>query len=344
MRKRDDTIDIIRGIAIFTMVASNLTPYALSGGSPYWFRFYGTFAAPLFVFIAGMMIKLAGQYRQHGFWYYLIRGSAVMAVGAGIDVFVWGLVPFLTVDVLYLIGLAMPLCYLLGKLPIVLQYVNTILLFAIMPFVQEWSSYRYAPDSFTIDSGITLTEAVSKVSLAQSWFVDGWFPIVPWLGVAFAGYLVGGVRIRYSTFANVKVLITGLCSLAIGSYWWQNQQVERFARGGYPDLFYPPTNSFFLVAAGILILLFYFVDCTATNRFHIPFKLYGRCSLLMYILHSAIIGLYFWPQSKNGVVYSFGKFFMIYLVFMIGLLLVAWAVSKIKPKELHPIIRFFIGS
>ena len=343
MHKRDGTIDVIRGIAIFTMVASNMTPYTLAGDSPDWFRFYGTFAAPLFVFLAGMMIKLAGR-RTHGFGYYLTRGLALMAVGAGIDAYIWGLVPFLTMDVLYLIGLSMPLCYLLGKFTAGMRYAITMAVFAALPSIQEWSPYRDAPDSFMIASGITLNEVAGQVHLAQSWFIDGWFPVFPWLGVAFAGYLAGEARLRHSSFANRKVLVAGLASLAIGTIWWQHQPVDRFARGGYPDLFYPPTLAFFFVAAGVAMLLFYFVDRNAANPLWRPFDVYGKCSLLMYILHLAVIGAYFWPQSQEGIVLGPADFLLSYLAFMMGLLLVAWLVGKAKPKTLHPAIRFFLGS
>ena len=343
-RKRDDTIDIVRGIAIFTMIASNLTPYLLDGDSPKWFRFYGTFAAPLFVFLAGMMIKLAGENRQHSFGYYLVRGTAVVVVGAGIDTYIWGLVPFLTMDVLYLIGLSMPLCYLLGKFPIALQYIFTFAIFAFTPFLQEWLPYRHSPDGFMVASGITFAEVVDQAQFVRGWAIDGWFPVFPWLGVAFAGYLSGERRLKSLSFADAKVLMLGLGSLGVGLCWWLLYPIERFARGGYPDLFYPPTNAFFLVAAGVIALLFYVVDQTKTNFFYGPFKLYGKCSLLMYILHTVVIGEYFRDQGQEGLTLQFGAFLQVYLIFTAGLLLVAWMISLVKPKNLHPAIRFLVGS
>lgn len=344
MHKRDDTIDIIRGIAIFTMVASNMTPYVLIDDSPGWLRFYGTFAAPLFIFLAGMMIKVAGNNRQHSLGYYLTRGMALIGVGAVMDVYIWGLVPFLTMDVLYLIGLSMPLCYLLGKCPSVLRYIAALAVFAATPFFQELFPYRHSPDSFMLASGITFAEVVDQTQFVRGWLIDGWFPVFPWFGVAFAGYLAGEVRIYCSSFANAKVMLTGLISLLIGALWWLVQPVERFMRGGYPDLFYPPTLAFFLVAAGVTLLLFYLVDRTKASLAYAPFKLYGKCSLLMYILHTIVIGEYFLAQGQDGVGLALGVFLQTYLLLMMGLLLVAWLVNWIKPKKLHPAIRFFIGS
>ena len=50
---RDKTIDILRGLAIFTMIAANISPYVLIEPHPFWFRLYGSFAAPLFILISG---------------------------------------------------------------------------------------------------------------------------------------------------------------------------------------------------------------------------------------------------------------------------------------------------
>ena len=46
---RDIAIDIVRGLAIFTMVAANMAAYVLAEPHPFGLRLYGTFAAPLFL-------------------------------------------------------------------------------------------------------------------------------------------------------------------------------------------------------------------------------------------------------------------------------------------------------
>jgi uncharacterized membrane protein len=325
------------------MVASNLVPYALAGGSPDWFRFYGTFAAPLFVFLAGMMVRLTGQLRQRNFWYYGVRGLAVVLVGAGIDAFVWGLVPFVSMDVLYLIGLAMPLCYLLGTCSVAWRYGVTVAIFAAMPLLQAEAGYRYLPDGFMLQAGLPLHEIISQAELAQGWLIDGWFPVFPWLGVAFAGYIAGEFRRTYPSFCNRKVLVLALCSLAAGIWWWHAEPIERFAREGYPDLFYPPTLAFFCIAAGVLLLLFFIIDGNPQRRIYTPFKLYGKCSLLMYALHSILISEFFVPLGQQGIKFAFAKFYLIYLGLTAILLCVAIGLSKLKPKRLPAAVRFFVG-
>lgn len=47
--KRDIVIDIIRGLAIFTMIAANMAGKLFAEPHPFGFRLYGSFAAPVFV-------------------------------------------------------------------------------------------------------------------------------------------------------------------------------------------------------------------------------------------------------------------------------------------------------
>ncbi|MBI4356841.1 MAG: DUF1624 domain-containing protein [Gammaproteobacteria bacterium] len=75
MYTRDDHIDILRGIAIFTMVAANWAALILAEPHPFWLRAYGSIAAPLFVFIAGMMVALTEKKHHRTFKYFTHRGA-----------------------------------------------------------------------------------------------------------------------------------------------------------------------------------------------------------------------------------------------------------------------------
>ena len=86
---RDHVIDVLRGLAIFTMVAANMAASVLAPPHPFWFRLYGSFAAPLFIFISGMMIAIVAAKRAHGLKYYFARGVMVILCGVFVDVFIW---------------------------------------------------------------------------------------------------------------------------------------------------------------------------------------------------------------------------------------------------------------
>ena len=58
MKQRSHAVDALRGAAIVTMFAANLAGPCLRPPHPMWLRVYGSFAAPAFVFLAGLMTTL----------------------------------------------------------------------------------------------------------------------------------------------------------------------------------------------------------------------------------------------------------------------------------------------
>jgi len=114
--KRDISIDIIRGIAIFIMLGANVVGYVTSCTlHPMWFNILSSFAAPLFILLSGYMVAINSAKKHDSLSYYLLRGGMMILTAALVDVLIWHLIPFATFDVLYIIGLGMPVVYLLEK-------------------------------------------------------------------------------------------------------------------------------------------------------------------------------------------------------------------------------------
>lgn len=133
---RDRRIDILRGLTVFTMVAANMAGSVVSQPHPFALRFYGSFAAPLFILISGMMVALTTQRKDHRLKYFLLRGAMIIAVGVIIDL-QWKVYPFTTVDILYFIGVSLPLAYLFLYLNAPSQWVTVILIFSVTPLLQK---------------------------------------------------------------------------------------------------------------------------------------------------------------------------------------------------------------
>jgi len=109
---RDLTIDILRGLAIFTMLCANAIGYVTpSSEHPVWIKFYGSFAAPLFILLAGYMASMGLVQKGYPFSYYMKRGLMVILTAVVIDTLIWEILPFTTFDVLYVIGFSLPLIY-----------------------------------------------------------------------------------------------------------------------------------------------------------------------------------------------------------------------------------------
>jgi len=138
---RDLTIDILRGLAIVTMVGSNMAASITSQPHPFWLRLYGSFAAPLFFLLSGMMVSFTAQIRDHAFRYYLFRGIMIVMTGVFIDVVILNICPFVDYDTLYLIGFSVPLTFLYLHLGPVSRWSLIILIFALTPFLQKILGY-----------------------------------------------------------------------------------------------------------------------------------------------------------------------------------------------------------
>ena len=106
---RDDGIDALRGLAIVTMVASHLARELLVQPHPLALRAYGSLAAPLFVTLAGLMVAQTCSAKGYPLGHYIRRGGLILLLAAAVDLGLWGLYPMVGVDVLYLIGVAVPL-------------------------------------------------------------------------------------------------------------------------------------------------------------------------------------------------------------------------------------------
>ncbi|MFA5840096.1 MAG: heparan-alpha-glucosaminide N-acetyltransferase domain-containing protein [Candidatus Margulisiibacteriota bacterium] len=329
--KRDISIDILRGFAILTMVAANLSAYVLQMPPPLLFRFYGTFAAPIFILLSGGMVGLKGKDLDRGFIYYLRRGSLILLVAGLIELIIWHEIPFMTVDVLYLIGLAMPITYLFSHLKDRLKTFIILTIFVLSPVLQSLLGYR---ESINV---------IVSLGAINRWLIDGWFPIFPWMGFCFLGPVILQLRQNSETkFGNLMAFWSGLLFFCGGAALWFFYPGALLIREGYSEMFYPPTLGYIATAIGIIILLFALIDRWAGIFIFRPMQWLGEASLFFYILHLCAIKYYF---SVYWAGKDFDNFTLIYLAFIFGLILIAFGLRQIKNQWINrpKIVKFFIG-
>lgn len=321
--KRDTTIDTIRGFAIFIMIGANMIPELLKGAPPFPFRIYGSFAAPIFIFLSGMMVSFTITKGKHSLIYFCKRSFNILIVGALIDVLITGIYPFITFDVLYLIGAAMPLTFLFKKLKISFQYMIIISIFAVTPLLQNIIGYSKIP----VEIPILITGKIALIPLStilRQWIIDGWFPLFPWLGFAFLGSIAADIRLKYKSFSNNKTLFIIFTALLTGEIIWIRNPGWMFIRNGYSELFYPPTLGFILTSIGIILFLFYIIDIKNDLLIYKSFSTLGRWSIQIYVIHLIIISL----LGKVIVPQSLGIFLLIYIGITILIIFLFNAMEK----------------
>jgi uncharacterized membrane protein len=334
MNQRDNSIDILRGFAIFTMVAANMSAHSFAEPHPFWFRIYGSFAAPTFVMLAGLMVGFTAYHKNYPMSYYLRRGLIVMLTGALIDVFCWGAVPFSTFDVLYIIGLSLPIGKLFLGLNKWLKMALLLVLFAATPLIQCMLGYHEEVTEPSLS--LFMSEGWQGAIVWKQFLVDGWFPLFPWLGVSLLGVFIGGYRCSVPIEkANRMLGLTGLVFFIVGLMSWVIIDPKLVEREGYSELFYPPTLMFFSAFLGGILVIMSVLYSVRNSKFLWFFSVYGKSSLLMYLMHTIfnvyVFNVFFGTYELPG----FAAVCLAHLAVLWG---ISYSVQKLKKGRKLPLI------
>ncbi|KOR29307.1 hypothetical protein TI04_08940 [Achromatium sp. WMS2] len=340
---RDPSIDIVRGIAIFTMFEANFAAVTLAEPYPILLRLYGTFAASTFVLIAGMMVTNATHKPDHKLDYYLYRGGFILLIAALIDMLLWGYYPFWSFDILYLIGLGIPTAYFMSKTHLYVRLIIPITIVTLTPIMQGLLGYTDYPQEVYF-SGKAPTLANNPTSVLNHFLVDGWFSLFPWLGMFLLGTLLGDIRRRYANFSKNRIGWIGITILLAGALMWINYPGSLMTRDGYSEMFYEPTIGYVITAIGVGISLLTLVDFNPQCVVYIPLQLLGKNALIMYITHGIIIAYILWPTFANQQL-TLWPFLAIYLGISSILLVFAWLMQQLKAywPEQPLVIKFLLG-
>jgi uncharacterized membrane protein len=375
MKERDVSVDILRGIAIFTMIAANMAPYNFLEPHSFAFRIYGSMAAPMFIFLAGMMVSYTATIKAHKLMYYIKRAFATIMVAALIDTFIWDILPFITYDVLYIIGLAMPLIFFFIKLPRLGQAVFIVLIFSITPMLQYYLGYAESPMEIGLsdENGLPVpfneTVAAAKdIPVWRQFLHEGWFPFFPWIGVSLLGAFVGSFKFKTAPHAfNKNLLLGGGIMFALGIAMWlifmpnvstndtftAEPKTGAFfwktliTREGYSELFYPPTLFYLFTFLGFILMLIPLMYKLQKNAVLNLLTVFGRSSLLVYILHTVFIATIF--SNEESIFGNIGQrpfliFLGLYLIHALVLWLICFGVQKLKKGKQFPfLINFVLG-
>jgi len=350
--KRYQSVDFLRGIAIFTMLCANVIGYVSPASKhPEWIRFYGSIAAPLFITLAGYMVAYTSDFKKYKLNYYIIRGSLILLTGVLIDAIIWKIYPFTTFDVLYLIGLSLPLVFLFHNLKITFKLVIITIVILTSVLLRKYIGYSDYPIEIDMFTGQRTASPENQTSIVQHLFVDGWFPIFPWLAFSFLGSVIYTMASKYKNFTSTNSLFTSTGLIIIGLIWLYVLPFSSLliSRENYSEIFYPPTIPFIIYTFGLILLLWGLANRIKKFRMLRPITLLGETSLFIYILHSCIVKFVVTPifsedlDKGNG---SFNTSLGVYLLLYLACLLAAYLIHILRNKYgfKNFFVRFFLGS
>lgn len=349
---RNQTIDILRGIAIVSMILSNLAGEILKAPHPILVTWIGSLAAPLFVIISGYLVGYSLLNKHYPFSYFLVRGFLTLFIGACIDTFLWRSYPFVSVDILYLIGLSIPMTALFMRMNIPFKVFFLFLFFAIAPILRIQLGYADKPSFPPIwKEGNFVPFEGDNFIILKHWLIDGWFPIFSWTGIVFLGGLLSEIKLNRVELSKKDKLILGMIAIIliiIGAFFWSSE-FRLAARGNYTELFYPPTLSYYSIFIGIILFLYLIVDIKSNSIFYSPFRIIGVSPLLFYCLHFILIVSIVAPligkTPEKEIFVELDIFMLTFLSILIFCVLLGLIIQRFKTKitTLPFLVKFFIG-
>ena len=182
--------------------------------------------------------------------------------------------------------------------------------------------------------------------LLQSWFIDGWFPVFPWVGYAVLGALFFRTLFREHSGVSNRFLLLGasLTALGFALLFVPLSFVRNLAdggilesRGGYSEIFYPPTFAYIFTSVGIVMLFSALLRRTKLFGVITVLGFFGRYSMMVYILHQVIGVLVIEPATAAAGYESIvsGPWFTLVNLAVLGIIYaICYALDRIKRK--HP--------
>ena len=336
---RLSSIDVIRGFAILIMIFANAYPYLYPFEyCPKLLRLLFSSAAPIFIFLSGVSLRLA-QENGKEIKSLILRAFQILFFAIIIDMLIWSISPFITMDVLYLISYSLLLTIFLINFSDKIKLIITIV---IVMFIAVTNNY-YNLELHEIELGSFFSENSLFMALHHL-FIDGWFPIFPWTGFTILGYLMYKNRLTLSKYSKY-MLLSGITFILGFSLLYNLELVNSNPiRDGYTEIFYPVSIAFLFYVFGLFSVITFLFNFNLKGFGLI--KLIGKFSLPIYFIHIYLIKFYipFFLQSAD----HFNKFIFfsgvltLYLIIFIYVFFIKSLATIIKNKKIR-IAAFLLG-
>jgi uncharacterized membrane protein len=329
------SIDILRTLALILIIQVHAADhFSENVASPeYLFNLsqvFGHMGAPLFALLAGLSYSLwlavqrrAGLGEDNIVKFSLRRGMFVFALGIAVNVFIW--LPGSTFDweILTLLGAsAMILTWARDRRPGVLISV-CLLILLVTPPLRDLARH----DSYWVDGDFTHANTLGDVLLG--FFLNGYFPLLPWLLYGLVGFALGQTCFRTEGVASLPlvvpllgILLTALAALGVAFHASPRLPAwaARYYATGWPDGFNPATTVLVLGTLGVSLIAMWVLNhaidrnprVAGTGKVLTFFRRYSSFALSAYVAHLAVqlwpMWIIAWWQQKAQITFYEGQF------------------------------------
>ena len=328
--KRFDSIDVMRALAIMMMLPCHFILFWSPYRAPYeWVYtffndFLGGIGGPFFLFLVGTSYAVAElQGRIDSGVQIARKACAIFLIGVFLELSIEGQV--FSWDALTLISFSIVLLHVLRKLPNSTLSITVAMIFLVSPMLRGFFGYlgawspeilpsdfaQYSPSLFLDPLAEYTRGADSDLFLVlQGFFVNGYFPVFPWVAFPLSGLVAGRVLYREkneklyhlpSIILGTLLTLVGFSVAAYAHYFVGG--VGNFESGFLTTLsFFPLSPSWMLAEIGICLLslnaLRYLLDGESRPQLNLSFyQFLSKYSLTVYCLHYLIA---YWPVRIAG--------------------------------------------
>jgi uncharacterized membrane protein len=338
--RRLDTIDFLRGIAVFIMIIANSTPYIFNLSSYNTLRIIFSLAAPIFIFLAGYTTQMNFENNKSE---KLIRIFQVILIAVIIDIFVWRSIPFYTFDVLYLIGASKLLLFILNKYANRSIKIFILFLFiGVLIFLSKYFFYRFPLSDLNINILYNDPYYYFKAGAIKRFLYDGWFPIFPWFIIV----LMGSLSYKYNNIKNrfflFLLILTGLSALIFLVFYFN--MTTFIIREKYFEIWYPLYGIKLLLPIAVIFIIIGTINLYSNINFSF-FNILGQNSLFAYLLNAifdSILDSY--NLNNYSMVNKVSIFLLSLFIIVIATFLLYYFKSKSYWKRIPFLFKFLMGA
>lgn len=342
--QRNAVFDVIRGFAVLLMVFANSASLYSGVEMPLLIRIICSMAAPLFIMVSGFMVSQI--IHKHHFRYFAIKGAFILFVAVCIDIFIIGIKPFEGFDVLYLIGLAVPIAAMMTRYHEKVICALMIIILLLDHLLLHYFGYKDVEPHVVSLSNLFILPEISSI---HYWLISGWFPVFPWLGYTLAGVLLGklyqkAAKEQMILFNHTHYLLGSVVILLIGLAMMITFPAAMKPRMGYFEIYYPMSTGVFIMLLGLSSIFMSIAYFAQHNRLiTLLIRPLGVSVLTLYMLHFIVIFHILHPLITT--VNSLPLYSLIFMLHIGFLLAITVLLQKIKQryKNLPTVAYWFIG-
>lgn len=317
-KKRIDSIDILRGSIMIIMALDHVRDFFHVGamtGNPtdpatttpalFFTRWITHFCAPVFVFLAGTSVFLAGikKTKKELSVFLLKRGIWFIVLEIVIFNFLFSFDPlyhFIGLQVIWVTAISMLLLAALIYLPLPVLFVLGLAIVAGHNLLDNFNS----TDPAKIPLGWSILHQQSFRFYAENRSFMVLYPILPWPGIMLLGYCLGSLYkpgydaakrrrklVAYGLSAIVVFVVVRWINVYGDLFPWAEQKTTTATLLSFLNVSkYPPSLLYTCMTIGPALIVLAWIEKARKNWMNIT-VVYGRVPMFYYLLHFLLIHL-----------------------------------------------------